>query len=295
MELYGGIELGGTKVVCAVGRGPDEIAERARFPTTSPDETLGRTIDFLRPFRGSLRAVGIGAFGPLDLDPASATYGALTTTPKPGWQGAPVKGRIEDALGVPATIETDVSAAAVGEWRWGSAQAVETVAYVTVGTGIGAGLLVAGHLYRGLSHPEFGHVPVPREPSDDFRGACPFHGACLEGLAAGPAIASRWQTAPELLPPDHPAWNLEAAYLGAGLAGLVLTLSPGRIVLGGGVMTVPVLLDRVRHRLREWLGGYLAVAPLDGPLDDYLVPPALGPDAGVLGAIALAQVVAGGG
>jgi fructokinase len=290
VNAYGGMELGGTKVVCAVGRGPGEIVERTVFPTTTPDETLDRATRFLAAHR-PLAAVGIAAFGPLDLDPASAGYGSVTTTPKRDWPGTRVRERIEAALGVPAPIDTDVSAAALAEWRWGAARGVDTAAYVTVGTGIGAGILVAGRPYRGLSHPEFGHVPVARDPSDDFPGVCPFHGDCLEGLASGPAIEARWHTDPPRLPADHEGWALEAGYLGSALATLVLILAPGRIVLGGGVMTASGLIALVRARVRQRLAGYLAVEPLDGLLDDYLVPPALGADAGVLGAIALARQI----
>jgi fructokinase len=289
VTLFGGIELGGTKTVCAIGSGPEDLRARTRFPTTTPSETVDHAIAFLRGHPEPIAAVGIASFGPLDLDPVSSTYGALVTTPKPGWAGAPVYATIRGSLDVPVSIDTDVAGAALAEWRWGAARGVGVVAYVTVGTGIGVGIIIGGQPYRGLGHPEFGHIPVPRMPGDDAPGTCPYHGDCLEGLASGPAIAARWRTAGEDLPDDHPAWDLEAHYLGAGLAALVMTIVPGRIVLGGGVMDVPGLHDRVRDVIRKRLAGYLAYPPLDGGLVEYLVPPALGGDSGVLGAIALAE------
>jgi fructokinase len=292
VTLVGGIELGGTKVVCAIGSGPGEILARRRFPTTTPDETIHRAIDFFRSEATGIAAIGIGAFGPLDLDPRSASYGAVAATPKPAWQGTPVARIIETGLGLPVAIATDVEAAGVGEWRWGAARDVRLAGYVTIGTGVGAGIIRDGQPTRGLGHPEFGHVPVARDPDDTFGGVCPFHGDCLEGLASGPAMASRWGSAPDRLPPDHPGWSMEAGYLARALTTLVLTVVPDRIVVGGGVMSGPDLLPQIRHGVRSLLGGYLQHEPLQGDLDGYLVPPALGPDAGVLGAIALASRIA---
>ncbi|HEY7735158.1 MAG TPA: ROK family protein [Candidatus Limnocylindrales bacterium] len=292
MAVYGGIELGGTKTVCVVGTGPGAIADRLRIPTAGPHETLERAVAFLAGQDPPVEAVGIAAFGPLDLDPASATFGSVARTPKRGWSGAPVRAIVADAIGVPVAIQMDVGAAAIAEWRWGAASGVGVAVYITVGTGIGAGIVVDGQLLHGLVHPEFGHVPVGRDPADTFAGVCRFHGDCLEGLASGPAVAARTGVPGEQLAADDRVWGLVAAYLGDALAGLILTLAPGRIVLGGGVMDAPRLLAMVRQRIRLGLAGYLDHPALTGDLTDLVVAPALGSDAGPLGAIAAAEAAA---
>jgi len=288
MTLWGGIEAGGSKFVCAVGTGPDDLRELVRFPTTTPEETIGRAAVFFQPYAAALTAVGIASFGPLDPRPDSPTFGFITTTPKAGWAQVDLAGAIRRALGVPVAFDTDVNGAALGEGRWGAAQGLDTFIYLTVGTGIGGGGMVNGQRMHGLLHPEMGHIRVPHDRErDPFAGICPYHGDCLEGLASGPAIAARWGQRGELLPEDHPAWELEATYLALALVDFICTLSPQRIVIGGGVMRAPSLLSRVRRRVLELLGGY--VAPLAGGVDSYIVPPALGDRAGVVGAIALAQ------
>ncbi len=290
MTLYGGIEAGGTKFVCVVGTGPDDIRARTRFPTTTPEETLSQAVDFFRPFAAELAGIGVGSFGPVDLNPRSSTYGYITTTPKPGWQNTNVKGYLEEALHVPVAFETDVNAAAWGEHRWGAAQDVDTFVYITVGTGIGGGAMVNGQLVHGLLHPEMGHMRIPHDrEADPFDGICPFHGDCLEGLASGPAVAARWGQRGETLPPDHPAWDLEARYLGLAVANLVCTLSPQRIILGGGVMHQRHLFPRIRQVVQDALAGYVNSPALKEAIEDYIVPPGLGDHAGVLGALALAQ------
>lgn len=289
MTLYGGIESGGTKTVCAVGTGPDDVRAVERFPTTQPAETLRRAVAFFEAQPAPVAAVGIGSFGPVDERPGSPTFGHVTTTPKPGWQHVDVVTPVREALGVPVAFDTDVNAAALAEHRWGAARGLDAFVYLTVGTGIGGGGFVGGRRIRGLTHPEMGHLAVPRAPGDAFAGVCPFHGDCWEGLASGPAIEQRWGRPGRDLPPDHPAWDLQAGYLAAGLMSLVLALSPERVVVGGGVMEHAPLLARVREALRQRLNGYLPVADFDA----YLVPPALGARAGVLGALALAQDVAG--
>jgi fructokinase len=228
--------------------------------------------------------VGIGSFGPVDL-----RRGAVTTTPKPGWAHTDVAGPIGRELGVPVIFDTDVNAAALGEHRWGAARGLGTFVYVTVGTGIGGGGMARGHLLHGLSHPEFGHVRIPHDPADPFPGSCPYHGDCWEGLASGPAIAARWEARPEELPADHPAWALEAEYIALGILSIVLVFSPHRVIVGGGVMEHAGLLGRVRTCVRELVAGYLETPMLAEKIEQYLVPPALGDRAGVLGAIALAQ------
>ena len=291
----GGIEAGGTKFVCAVGSAPvgsapgDLIAETS-FPTTTPGETLGRVIDFLRgASAGRLDAVGVASFGPVDLDRGSPTFGCLTSTPKPGWSGADLAGTVSEALDVPVVLDTDVNGAALAEHRWGSAKDIDDLVYVTVGTGIGGGAIVAGRLVHGLVHPEMGHQSVSRREDDPFEGLCPFHGDCLEGLASGPAMAARWGLAAEEIPDDHPAWDLEAWYLAQGLRNVLCVLSPRRIVLGGGVMHRHGLIERVRDELRSRLRGYPPSPAIDTGIERFVVTPRLGDRAGVLGALALAD------
>ena len=287
-DLVGGVETGGTWCVCALGRGPGEIEAEEQFPTTDPEATLARIVDFFRAHPGA-RAIGVGSFGPVELDPRSARWGYVTTTPKPGWQHVSVAGVIRDQLGLPVAFETDVNAAALAEHRWGAGRGVENVCYLTVGTGIGAGLIVDGRPWHGLVHPEPGHMRVPHDRErDPFEGSCPMHGDCLEGLAAGGALAARWQAPPDELGPGHPAWELEADYLALGILNLTLVASPERIVIGGGVLEAPGLLEMIQARLPKLVAGYLEAPELGPSIDRYLVVPGLGDRAGVLGAIALA-------
>jgi fructokinase len=289
--LLGGIEAGGTKFICAAGTGPDHVLAEARIPTTAPDETLARVIAFFRehPAATSLAALGVATFGPVDLDLRSATFGFVTSTPKPGWAHTDLAGRLGRALGLPVAVDTDVNGAALGEYRWGALRSCDPAVYVTVGTGVGGGVIVNGRPVHGALRPELGHLRVPHDRTrDPFPGACPYHGDCLEGLTSAGAMRGRWDVDPAELPPDHPGWELEARYLALGLASVVAVLSPQRIVLGGGVTRAPGLLRRVRGRLAELLGGYLRSPALDD-IDGYVVAPALGERAGVLGAIALAH------
>ncbi len=294
MALWGGIEGGGTKFVCAVGTGPGDLRAEERFPTTTPEETLARAVAFFRREAGeSLAALGFGSFGPVDANPSSPTFGHVTSTPKPGWAHADVAGPLRRALGVPVGFDTDVNAAALGEHRWGAAQGLDTFIYLTVGTGIGGGGMANGRLIHGLLHPEMGHIRIPHDRArDPYPGACPYHGDCLEGLAAGPAVEGRWGARGEALPPDHPAWTLEAEYLALGLASLICTLSPQRVIVGGGLMQQAQLLPLVCRGVQGLLGGYLQSPAILERIDEYIVPPALGSRAGVLGAIALAQEAA---
>ncbi len=288
-RLYGGIEAGGTRWNCAVGDGEgSELAVVESFPTTSPAETLARAGAFFAA-HGPIGALGVGCFGPLDPRPGSPTWGRVTTTPKPGWQGVDVAGPLGAALGVPVAFDTDVSAAALGELRWGAGRGLETLLYLTVGTGIGGGVVTSGRPLRGLLHAEIGHLLIPHDRErDPYPGCCPFHGDCLEGLASGPALRERWGAPGEELS-DPAVWELEADYLALGLANVVLTVSPERIVLGGGVGDAPGLRRLVRARLSEVLGGYVDAPELGDGIDDYLVAPALGKRSGVLGAIELAR------
>lgn len=287
VKLFGAIEAGGTKFVCAVGTGPGDL-RTAEVPTTRPDETISAVIDFLRrEGGGALSAVGIGAFGPVELNPGSAQYGFITGTPKPGWANTRLAGRVAEALGVPVGFDTDVNAAALGEARWGAAQDVESCLYLTVGTGIGGGAIVNGRVVHGMVHPEMGHIRIPTDiphdlGADPWPGNCPFHGNCLEGLASGPAMAARWGQPAQELPADHPAWALEARYLALGVANFICTLSPHRVILGGGVMQQAQLFGLIRRELAGILNGYVQVP--------QVVPPGLGNRSGVLGALALAEL-----
>jgi fructokinase len=290
VSIFGCIEAGGTKFVCGVGTGPDNL-ELASFPTRTPEETLDRVIAFFRERAGSqLSAVGIGSFGPVDLRPDSPTFGYITSTPKPGWQQYDLAGTVGRALEVPVGFDTDVNAAAAGEARWGAGRGIANFIYLTVGTGIGGGAIVNGEVIHGLLHPEMGHIRVPHDVAiDPYSGGCPYHRDCLEGLASGPAMQARWGKPAEQLPPDHQGWTLEARYLALGLATWVCTLSPERIILGGGVMQQAQLFPMVRSDLTQLLNGYIRASAVLDEIDEYVVPPQLGKRAGVLGAMVLAE------
>jgi fructokinase len=279
MPRLGGIEAGGSKFVCAVGSGPED-AEIVEFPTTTPQQTIARVAEFFRA-REPVESIGIGSFGPIDPNPESPTYGYITSTPKRGWRNFNFAGAVTDALAVPVAFDTDVNAAALAESHWGAARGLRNFLYVTVGTGVGGGALIDGRLLHGRLHPEMGHILVPHDRArDPFAGNCPYHGDCLEGLAAGPAIEARWGLAGHRLPDGHAAWDLEADYLAHAVVNWTSILSPERIVLGGGVMQRQELFPKLRFRVPALLNGYLALPEI--------VPPMLGARAGVLGAIALA-------
>jgi fructokinase len=292
MALWGGIEAGGTKFVCAVGSGPELQAE-ASFPTTSPGETIGRSIAFFvqqQQRLGLLEAIGIASFGPVDPNPSSPYFGYITTTPKAGWTNTDFGLVVARALRLPLGFDTDVNGAALAEHRWGAAQGLDTFVYLTIGTGIGGGGLVNGALMHGLIHPEMGHLLITHDRvHDPFTGSCRYHGDCWEGLASGPAIEARWGQRGESLPPDHPAWQLEAHYLALGLVNIIVTLSPQRIIMGGGMMQRSQLFPLIRHEVQQLLNDYVQAPAILLDIDRYIVPPKLGKRAGVLGAIALAE------
>ncbi|SFR76957.1 ROK family protein [Sphingomonas jatrophae] len=283
-----GIELGGTKGIAVLARGRD-IVERVRVPTTTPAETLGALLEQAARWAAAeaVAAIGLASFGPLRLDPARTGYGRIAATPKPGWADADVRGAFA-GLGLPLGFDTDVNGAVLAEARWGAAQGCDTAAYMTVGTGIGVGLMAGGRPLHGLLHPEVGHLRVRRVEGDSFPGICPFHGDCLEGLAAGPAIAARAGAPASELDADHDAWGFVSDALAEAMAILLLTASPQRILIGGGVGAgVPHLLPRVRAATAAKLASYLDEVDA-AALDRIIVPPALGDDAGPLGAVALA-------
>lgn len=293
-KIYGSMEGGGTKFICAVGTGPDDIREEIRFPTTTPDETLDQAISFFK--KHALAAMGLAPFGPLDLNPASPTYGSITATPKAGWSDTDILGRFRRHFDVPMAFDLDVNAAAFGEYFWlPENRGLDSLVYFTIGTGIGAGVIVNGKVVHGLTHPEAGHVRLPHDrQKDPFPGGCPFHGDCFEGLANGPAISKRWGQPAESLPDDHPAWDLEAGYIAAALANVICSLSPQRIVLGGGVMERRFLFSLIRNRVREILNGYIPSPVIAGTMELYIVPPGLGKRSGILGAMAMAKFLAEG-
>lgn len=289
--LIGGIEAGGTKFVCSVGSGPNDLAEESRFPTTSPEETLKRTIDFFKEqeaIHGPMDAIGVAAFGPLDPNPDSPTFGTITSTPKPGWGSTDVVGALQQHFHMPIGFDTDVNGAALSEGEWGAAQGLHSFLYLTIGTGIGGGAVVNKKLLHGLLHPEMGHIRLSHDMGKDpFPGRCPYHGDCLEGMAAGPAVEDRWGLKGQDLDPDHPAWDLEAEYLAQALQTFTVTLSPQRIIMGGGVMDVPGLIEKVRAKTLEYLNGYVQHPAIIERINSFIVHPGLGNKAGVLGAIAL--------
>ena len=295
MKYFGGIEAGGTKFVCVVTDEEKNILAETRFPTTTPQETLGRVFDFFEQQNNEalpepISALGVACFGPIDPNPASRKYGYITTTPKPGWADTPVTEPLQKMFGIPVAIDTDVNAAAVGEGKWGAAQGLDDFLYMTIGTGIGGGGVVHGKPLHGLVHPEMGHIRIPHDKErDPYAGFCPFHGDCFEGLAAGPAVKGRWGVPGDQLPADHPAWELEAHYIAFALHSLICALSPQRIILGGGVMQQEHLFPLIRAEVVKSLKGYVQSPAIIQAIDHYIVPPGLGGRAGVLGAVALAQ------
>jgi fructokinase len=291
--LLGGVELGGTKCICFIGTAPDDIREQVSLPTGSePHTTLRRIVDQLNLWQlvhGRIAALGIASFGPLDLAAQSSTYGFVTSTSKPGWRFVDVAGPLTRAFDVPTGFDTDVNGAALAEGRWGAARELADFAYLTVGTGVGVGLVVNGGLVYGFSHPELGHVRVSRLMGDDWPGACALHYDCVEGLASGTAIAARAGIPAEHVPADSPVWMPVAHALAQLLHTIVLATAPRRIILGGGVaQSRPELLASVRRLLLQSLNGYLALEEIAGPIEQYIVAPGLGSFAGPLGALALA-------
>lgn len=289
---FGALEAGGTKFVAAIGNDSGEILAQERFPTTDPESTLAVALNFLRQRGrafGALAAIGVASFGPVELDRASARHGFIRQTPKAGWSGTDMVGPLAREFRCPVGFDTDVNAAALAEHRWGAARGLENLVYLTIGTGIGGGVIANGAPIHGLLHPEIGHIFPRRHPLDvDFAGVCPFHGDCMEGLASGPAIVARTGNLLQDLEESHAQWNIEADYLGQLCAQLVMTVSPQRIVIGGGVMSRARLLPLILPRMKHWLGGYVDRPDILLAADRYVVAPQLGDNAGVLGALALA-------
>ena len=292
MSLYGGIEAGGTKFVCAVGSNPDDLCVNV-IETTTPDETISRVIAYFKKQNSTkkLSSIGIGSFGPIDLNRNSKTYGFITSTPKLNWENVDFVGAIRSSFNIPIGFDTDVNAAAIGEYQWGAAQGLTNFIYLTIGTGIGGGGIINGIPLHGLLHPEMGHIFIPRDNSDkkSYEGNCPRHKDCFEGLASGPAIRNRWGRPPQDLNQDHPAWEYIAKYISYALVNYICTLSPQRIIIGGGVMKQSKLYPLIHEMVKELLNNYLQLPEITENIQNYIVPPTLGDRSGILGAIALAK------
>ena len=287
MKRFGALEAGGTKMICAVGDETGRILERVSLPTLTPAETMPAMIDFFRD--KGISALVIGCFGPVDLNRASPTYGYITSTPKLAWQNYPIVGTFREALSIPVGFDTDVNAAALGEATWGCTRDVNNSIYITVGTGVGVGVIIDGKPYHGMMHPEGGHVLLQRHPDDPMAGsACPFHLSCMEGLAAGPSLEKRWGVKGAELSDRKEVWELEAYYIGQAIVDYMMVLSPERIILGGGVTHQECLLPMVRREVARQLGGYLRCRELED-LDSYIVPVSLNDNQGVMGAVKLAM------
>ena len=283
----GAIEAGGTKFVCGIGNENGEVIERISIPTTTPEETMGQVIDFFK--NKEVDAIGVGSFGPVDLDLSSPTYGFITSTPKKYWNQFDLVGELKKRFDVPIGFDTDVNAAALGESVWGAAKGLDSCLYMTVGTGIGVGAVAEGKLIHGMLHPEMGHILVRRHEKDTYQGSCPFHGDCLEGMAAGPAIEARWGRKGVDLAANSGVWELEAYYLAQALVNYILVLSPQKIIIGGGVMKQEQLFPLVRKHTVKLLNGYIQHENILKNIDQYIVPPGLGDNAGLCGALALAK------
>jgi len=287
MKLFGALEAGGTKMVCAIGDEKGNILERVSIPTGTPENTMPPMIEF---FRGKgISALGIGCFGPVDLDKKSPTYGYITSTPKLAWTNYPIVAEFEKALGVPVGFDTDVNAAALGEATWGCTKDVENSIYITIGTGVGVGVIANGKPYHGMIHPEGGHILLARHPDDPMVGSgCPFHENCMEGLAAGPSLEKRWGVKGAELADRMDVWEMEAWYIGQAITNYIMILSPERIICGGGVMHQPCLLPLIRREVARQMNGYIKGKGMDD-LDNYIVGVSLNDNQGAMGAVKLAM------
>lgn len=286
--LIGGIEAGGTKMVCGIGDENGVLRDRASFPTRNPEETFADMISYFKKW--DIKALGIGCFGPVDLNRNSKTYGYITTTPKKGWEYCNIVGAMKDALGIPVGFDTDVNGAVLGEVTWGAARGCETAIYITVGTGVGVGVYCNGGLVHGLVHPEGGHVILSRHPEDTYPGRCPYHPDCMESLASGPAIMERYGAPAAELSDRAKVWELEAYYIAQAITDYVLLYSPQKVILWGGVMHQEKLFPMVREQVKKFLNGYIHHEMITERIDDYIVAPALGEDPGILGALRLGML-----
>lgn len=288
--LFGALEAGGTKMVCAIGDESGKIFDQIHIPTTTPDETMPKIIEYFMD--KDIKAIGIACFGPIDLNRESAGYGHILDTPKLPWVGYDIVGAVKKALGIPVGFDTDVNGSLLGEVTWGSAKGLTDALYITIGTGIGGGVLSGGKTVHGMLHPELGHMILAKHPEDDFEGVCPYHGCCFEGLASGPAIEKRWGKPARELVDEPKVWELESYYIAQALSMIILTISPQKIILGGGVMHQIQLFDLIRKKVLDNINGYIKTRELSD-IDNYIVPAGLGDDQGIMGAIRLAMIEAG--
>jgi fructokinase len=287
--LLGAIEAGGTKIIVAISTINGKILKKEIFPTSTPDLTMPKIINFLKN-NSTIDAIGIASFGPLDLDKKSKTYGSITSTPKLPWQHYNIVNEIKKHFDHPIGFDTDVNGAALAEVIFGKLKDIDSLIYITVGTGIGVGAILNNKLVHGLIHPEMGHIIIPKREDDDFKGVCPFHNSCLESLASGPSMMKRWNIESALsLDKNHIGWDLEAHYLAIGITNYILTLSPKKIVIGGGVMKHFDLFSKIRKKVTTILNGYLKTPMIQDKIDEYIIEPTLKDDVGILGAVALAK------
>ncbi len=296
LDYYIGLETGGTNIKCFIARDPSHVISQLSIPTQEPDATVDQVIHFIQSgiekYKVNIAAMGIGSFGPVDLNKVSPTYGSITSSPKLAWRNFPLLDKFKSAFSFPIAFDTDVNAALVGESRWGAGIGFSDFVYVTVGTGIGGGILTNNHLVHGHIHTEIGHMLVNHDTQKDpFEGSCPYHKNCLEGLAAGPSMNARWGIQAHKIPGDHPAWTLEAHYLAQMAVNLTMILSPQRIILGGGICQHPGLINLVRNNFKDLLKNYVQSPLYEEKLDSYIVAPMLGHNAGILGTIALASTI----
>ncbi|NLP34740.1 MAG: ROK family protein [Clostridiales bacterium] len=285
--LFGALEAGGTKMVLAIGNENGEILDQMSIPTETPDITVPRIIEYFKD--KNIEAIGVGSFGPVDLDRNSKTYGYITSTPKLPWVNYDIVGSIKKELQVPVGFDTDVNASALGEATWGTMKGLDSGIYITVGTGVGVGVLANGKLLHGMLHPEAGHVLISKHPDDHFEGVCPYHPNCLEALATGPSIEKRWGKKAIELADRNEVWELEAYYLAQGIVNYILTLSPHKIVLGGGVMHQEQLFPLIRQQVLKLMNGYINTEQMKD-IDNYIVPASLNDDQGIMGCIQLAKL-----
>lgn len=292
MHYLGAIETGGTKCSVAIGTSGGQILKKETYPTLTPEITMPKVFKFFthEHMQKPLEALGIACFGPLDLHKESSSYGSITTTPKPGWSHYNIVQAMKSAIAIPVGFDTDVNGAALGEQRWGAAEGIDTFIYITVGTGVGVGGIIYNHIMHGLIHPEMGHILIPRHKNDTLKSVCPYHENCLEGLVSGPAIEKRWDVKKATdLEDDHEAWDLEAFYLGTAIANWILTLSPKKIIIGGGILNKKSLLDKIRKNVQQELNGYVKHKIILADIEDYIVLPKRMGESGLLGALALAE------